>query len=188
MYCNSEITEQDGALAPTPTYDANHSFKHTTASADAVMRLRAEYLFEQKSYGEISFNFTNRFECDYPNFANGTRVAINDNSCEGVKTGSRDFSYETFRKYLKLAFSYADTQSLQAQMKSIGLEQLTPGNVFIRTGNPYGHTVIVRNMASKHTNSRYGFSLVTKLYARAKHSYFKQSFKQSFAMVQLKIP
>jgi hypothetical protein len=130
------------------------AFIHTTASADAVMRLRAEYLFEQKSYGKISFNFTSGFECDYPNFAKGTRVAINGNSCEGVKAGSSDFSYETFRKYLKLAFSYAGAQSLHAQMKSIGLEQLTPGNVIIRTSNPYGHTVIVMNMPSKHTNSR----------------------------------
>ena len=41
--------------------------------ADAVMRLRAEYLFGKGRYEEIHFNFTNGFNADYVKYAEGNR-------------------------------------------------------------------------------------------------------------------
>ena len=39
--------------------------------ADAIIRLRAEWLYQQKRYSDIHFNFTNGFNCEYLRYAKG---------------------------------------------------------------------------------------------------------------------
>src|SRR5215469_6756667 len=41
--------------------------------ADAVMRLRGEYLWHAKRYNEIAFHFVSGFKCDYIHYADGYR-------------------------------------------------------------------------------------------------------------------
>lgn len=115
--------------------------------ADAVMRLRAEYLYEQKKYDKIAFNFTNGFNCDYKRYAAGYRVKVSGNNCSWVKSAAEDYTYPTFRKYMNQVFTYAGTLSLHKQMKTAPLQDIYPGMVFIQTGNPYGHAVTVMDMA-----------------------------------------
>ncbi len=43
--------------------------------ADAVIRLRAEYLYKQKAYNKIHFNFTNGFRADYTKWAEGYQIS-----------------------------------------------------------------------------------------------------------------
>jgi hypothetical protein len=40
--------------------------------ADAVMRLRAEYLWNEERYDKIHFNFTNGFRVDYTKWIEGS--------------------------------------------------------------------------------------------------------------------
>ncbi len=100
--------------------------------ADAVMRLRAEYLFKTKQYSKIHFNFLSdkkpRFYTDY---AHNNR------------------SYKTFRKYMNYIFSYANTSSLHDEIKKVKIEDMQIGDVFIQKGNPYGHAIIIVDMAEK---------------------------------------
>ena len=100
--------------------------------ADAVMRLRAEYLFHQGRFDEIHFNFVSDGRPRYfRDFAGG------------------DLSYSSFRKYMDYIFSYANTRSLHGEM--IRVEDLTNmqiGDVFIQKGNPFGHAVIIVDMAA----------------------------------------
>ncbi|MDQ1354711.1 MAG: hypothetical protein QG657_5020, partial [Acidobacteriota bacterium] len=44
--------------------------------ADAVMRLRGEYLWGQKRYDEIHFNLTNGFRVDYSKWVQGYRMVV----------------------------------------------------------------------------------------------------------------
>lgn len=99
--------------------------------ADAVMRLRAEYLFAAKRYSEISFRFTGDGNMhSYSSYA-GT-----------------DRTYRKFRKYMDHVFAYANTASLKKQLKPRKLMQMQPGDVFIQSGNPYGHAVMVVDMCN----------------------------------------
>ncbi len=114
--------------------------------ADAIMRLRAEYLFEQKEYGKIHFNFTNGFRVDYLKWAEGNRVSVNGNNVCWVKRADYSNTYETFRKYLNIIYSYAGTLSLSKELQPINVKDMSIGDVIIQGGSP-GHAVIVVDMA-----------------------------------------
>ncbi|GAB4287992.1 MAG: DUF4846 domain-containing protein [Marinilabiliales bacterium] len=105
--------------------------------ADAVMRLRAEYLFKQKEYDKIHFNFLSdgkpRYYKDY---------------------AGKDTSYAKFRKYLDYIFSYANTASLINELQNVNIKNIMPGDVFIQKGNPYGHAVIVVDVASNNKGEK----------------------------------
>ncbi len=99
--------------------------------ADAIMRLRSEFLYARHQYEDIHFNFVSDGQARYyEEFIDG------------------DHSYGKFRKYLDFVFSYANTSSLNQELIGMdSMEDMKIGNVFIQTGNPYGHAVIVVDMA-----------------------------------------
>ncbi len=99
--------------------------------ADAVMRLRSEFLYARQRYGDIHFNFISDGKPRYyEDFVNG------------------DHSYQRFREYLDYIFAYANTRSLQQELMAVGsIFEISIGDVFIQAGNPFGHAVIVVDMA-----------------------------------------
>ncbi|MDN3581506.1 DUF4846 domain-containing protein [Mucilaginibacter flavus] len=110
--------------------------------ADAVMRLRGEYLYSQKKYQDISFNFTSGFKCDFVHYANGYRYS----SEHWVLKAKKDYSYPNFMRYMMLVFSYAGTLSLEKELKPVqNPATLKTGDVFIKGGSP-GHCFIVMNV------------------------------------------
>ncbi len=58
-----------------------------------------------------------------------------------------DYSYTKYRKYMKYIFSYANTGSLYDELAHRSIMQMQIGDVFVQKGRPYGHAVIVVNMA-----------------------------------------
>ncbi|WP_394750781.1 DUF4846 domain-containing protein [Spongiimicrobium salis] len=114
--------------------------------ADAVMRLRAEYLYQQKNYEAIHFNFTNGFRVNYTEWAKGKRIAVNGNSVRWIQKTAPSHTYKEFWNYMEIIFSYAGTASLSKEMIPIPSEQLDIGDVFIQGGFP-GHAVIVVDVA-----------------------------------------
>ena len=142
-----------GDIARTDVYtaavvDMSVSNQDLQQCADAVMRLRGEYLYHQKKYNDIAFNFTSGFRCDYVHYANGYRYS-NDH---WVLKAKKDYSYPTFMRYMNLVFSYAGTLSLQKELKPLSnSNELKAGDVFIHGGSP-GHCFIVMEVVenSKH--------------------------------------
>lgn len=114
--------------------------------ADAVMRLRAEYLFKTKQFDALYFNFTSGFKADYSKWRSGYRISVKGNNVSWVKTSKESESYQSFREYLNVVFMYAGTASLTKELKQITLAQMQIGDVFIKGGSP-GHAVIVVDMA-----------------------------------------
>lgn len=114
--------------------------------ADAVIRLRAEYLYQEQRYEEIHFNFTNGFNAEYAKWREGYRIKVEGNSVSWIKSSNPSQSYEDFRKYLDLVFAYAGTLSLAQELTLVQVAEMGIGDVFIQGGSP-GHCVIVVDMA-----------------------------------------
>lgn len=126
--------------------------------ADAVMRVRAEYLWHKKAYGRIHFNFTNGFRADYHKWMNGNRIKVSGNSVKWVTSGTASRSYANFWKYLEMVFAYAGTLSLAKEMKAVHRSQMEIGDVFIIGGSP-GHAVIIVDMAKNEKTGKQLFML-----------------------------
>jgi hypothetical protein len=94
--------------------------------ADAIMRLRAEWLYAAGRKRDIAFNDTE-----------GKRLRF---------ASRRDDGYASFRKYMDYVFAYAGTYSLERELKSVPLSDIAIGDVFIKGGFP-GHAVLVADMA-----------------------------------------
>lgn len=154
---NSKVTYFDGRTKTNfGVYDAVVDLpigkRDLHQCADAVMRLRAEYLYEQKRYSDIHFNFTNGFKADYNNWKNGKRIVVQGNKVFWKQLTSPSNSPKVFWKYLEMVFSYAGTASLSQELKPINLKDIKAGDVFIKGGFP-GHAVIVVDIV---TNTKTG--------------------------------
>lgn len=115
--------------------------------ADAVMRLRADYLFSEKQYEKIHFNFTNGFRVDYSKWREGYRIAVKGNKTSWVKKQKPDYSAKAYWDYLEQVFQFAGTASLEKELKSVvTVSDIQIGDIFIKGGFP-GHAVIVVDMA-----------------------------------------
>lgn len=114
--------------------------------ADAIMRLRAEYLWNEKRYDEIHFNFTNGFRVDYSKWMEGKRMVVKGNKTYWVDKASPSNTYQDFWNYMELIFNYAGTLSLSKELVPVDLKDIQIGDVFIWGGSP-GHAVLVIDMA-----------------------------------------
>jgi hypothetical protein len=114
--------------------------------ADAVIRLRAEYLWKEKQYDEIHFNFTNGFRADYSEWMKGKRISVKGNTVSWVQKTIASNTATDLWNYLETVFTYAGTLSLSKELASKELSKIAVGDVFIMGGSP-GHAVIVVDMA-----------------------------------------
>jgi hypothetical protein len=138
--------EEKGNLVYEAVLDIDVGEKDLQQCADAVMRLRAEYLYQQKKYDQIHFNFTSGFTAEYKRWANGERIKVDGNQVSWYHSTGKDFSATTFKKYLEKVFTYAGTLSLSRELKSVPVDDMQIGDVFIKGGSP-GHAVIIVDMA-----------------------------------------
>ncbi len=128
-YYNGKIKRRQNIYNSVVKLDIGKRDLHQCA--DAVMRLRADYLYGQKRYKDIKFNFLSDGKPRaYTNYAKG------------------DYSYLTYWKYLEYIFAYANTASLHDELHHVNTTQeVKIGDTFIQKGSPIGHAVIVVDLA-----------------------------------------
>jgi hypothetical protein len=115
--------------------------------ADAVMRLRAEYLHQAAKDDQICFRFTDGTPARWADWQQGMRPRIAGRKAEWQKSAGTDASYASFRRYLDSVFSYAGTLSLARELEPVAdASDIEAGDVFIQGGSP-GHAVIVVDVA-----------------------------------------
>ncbi len=127
--------------------------------ADAVMRLRAEYLYQQKQYDKIHFNYTSGDKVSYNRWRAGERPKISGNKVNWVQQNPND-SYSSFKSYLMNIFMYAGTLSLEKELKRVSdVANIQIGDVFIQGGSP-GHAMLVADVAQNTTTGETLFLLL----------------------------
>jgi hypothetical protein len=118
--------EKRNQLAQFAVLDISVGDKDLQQCADAVMRLRAEYLFSQKQFAGIVFYDNNHTSYTF----------------------TVPYTREHFSAYLQQVFGMCGSASLAKQLNTKeDLSAIAPGDVFIRGGFP-GHAVIVTDVAT----------------------------------------
>ena len=100
----------------------------TEQCADAVMRMRAEYLWQSGRYGSIHFHSVSGKDQRY--------------------TGGAD--RKAFERYLIGVYGNSNTSSLRRELNSKPFKDIVPGDVFVyESSRPgyYGHAVLVADVA-----------------------------------------
>ena len=111
--------------------------------ADALIRIRAEYLWDTGQKDKIGFNFTSGDHCSWSMYSKGYRPNVNGNKVNFHKTASEDPSKNNFYKYLNLIFMYSGTQSLYDELDRVTtVSELQIGDLLIYPGSP-GHVIII---------------------------------------------
>jgi len=108
--------------------------------ADALMRLRAEYLFQQKRYDEIGFHFVSGDYYRWNDYCKGLRPATKGNGVKFITVSSSEKTHESLRKYLDIVYTNASTISLSKELKTAN--DFNIGTVVIYAGSP-GHCFII---------------------------------------------
>jgi hypothetical protein len=106
--------------------------------ADAIMRLRAEFLLGAGRARDIGFNDTK-------------------GKPQPFTGDARD--YAGFRKYMDKVFGFSGTHSLEREMQPVALAEMRAGDVFIKGGFP-GHAVLVVDVAQNSGTGEKRFMLL----------------------------
>jgi Domain of unknown function (4846) len=136
LYNGKPKENQDAQFAVLDVSVGNEDLQQC---ADAVMRMRAEYLYSRGEYGAITF-YTEQ----------GVRLNFADWTADRRRPA---FGRPAFDAYLKKVFTYCSTRTLAKQLVRASLDAVEPGDVLIRPGSP-GHAMLVVDVAADGTGHR----------------------------------
>lgn len=122
--------------------------------ADAVMRLRAEYLFSVNP-SKIHFHLTTGYDAWFSDYLAGTTFRVQDEVVRPAPKPAEALTHAALGRYLLPVFGYAGTLSLGREVLPVSLAQARPGDVLVHGGSP-GHAVLVADVAENpRTGQRY---------------------------------
>lgn len=156
---NPTVKLFDGSLkinqsAQAAVIDIDVGSRDLQQCADAVMRLRAEYLKATGKDQQICFRFSDGTDAVWSDWQEGYRPRAKGKRMVFERSAWKDSSYAAFRKYLNVVFSYAGTMSLQNELQRVpDTKNILSGDVFIKGGFP-GHAVIVLDVAQRADGDR----------------------------------
>ena len=157
----TKILKYDGTAIPTQNlheavFDISVGNRDLQQCADAIIRLRAEYLYKTKKFSSIKFHFTSGDLLSWEEYKYGKRAFIKGKTVNFRKTSAADSSYQNFHNYLNLIYNYAGTISQFKETKQVSKNpDLQTGDLLITAGSP-GHVVFIAGVSeNKHGERLY---------------------------------
>jgi len=117
--------------------------------ADVIIRLHAEWRFG-KGERDISYRALSGHTLSYRGYASGDRAIPEGNKISIQRTAGAHNAddHAFFRGWLNDVFSYAGTASLERDAAKISsFSDVHPGDFFVKSGSPFGHAVLILDMA-----------------------------------------
>jgi hypothetical protein len=114
--------------------------------ADAIMRLRAEYLYRHRRQGAIRFRYSGGPWVRWSQWMRGWRPRRRGKGWSLRKVGGFDASYANLRRYLRSLYIWGGTYSLYRYPRVRTLAEVRSGQFFVQGGSP-GHAVLIVDVA-----------------------------------------
>ena len=122
--------------------------------ADAIIRLRAEYLYKERKFDDIAFHFTSGDLFRWNDYKKGIRPVVSGNNVRFQKQDGEDDSRAAFRNYLDKIFTYAGTISQFKETSTLTkTSDLKTGDFMITAGSP-GHVVFIAGVSENKNGER----------------------------------
>jgi hypothetical protein len=149
---NGQLKDNQAVVAAVVNIDPG--IKDLQQCADAVMRLRAEYLFSQDP-NKIHFHLTTGYDTWFSDYVAGRTFQVKGEEVTPAPKPSEALTHAALGRYLLPVFGYAGTLSLSRELRRVALAEVLPGDVLIHGGRP-GHAVLVADVAENpRTGQRY---------------------------------
>jgi hypothetical protein len=140
---NGQLKNNQAVVAAV--VDIDPGTKDLQQCADAVIRLRAEYLFSQNP-NKIHFHLTTGYDAWFSDYVAGTTFQVRGEEVRPIPKPAEAPTHAALGRYLLPIFGYAGTLSLSREVQPIVLADVQPGDVLIHGGSP-GHAVLVADVA-----------------------------------------
>lgn len=142
----------DGTVAAVVDIDVGRS--DLQQCADAVMRLRAEYLFSHRLNGLIGFELYSGERYRFEVFAEGVTPLLSGDHIVWQSGPPRESSHASLRHWLDIVYAFASTRSLAHELRPVDDPAAAAiGDVFVHPGSP-GHAVIIVDLATDPATGR----------------------------------
>jgi hypothetical protein len=134
--------------------------------ADAVIRLRAEYLFSHDP-NKVHFHLTTGYDFWFSDYVAGKTFKVRGEEVTPATRPAEAPTHAALARYLIPTFGYAGTLSLSRELMPRPLAQVQPGDVLIHGGAP-GHAVLVVDVA-ENPRTHEKFMLLAQSYMPAQN-------------------
>lgn len=144
LFDGRQRATQSGAAA---IVDIDVGRRDLQQCADAVIRLRAEWLYATGQRAALSFAFTSGDRYAFADWLDGRTPVVSGNRVAWRTGGRRPADHAGLRRWLDIVFAYAGTLSLEREMARVNdIAAVAPGDVLLQGGSP-GHAAIVLDVA-----------------------------------------
>ena len=150
--------------------------------ADAVIRLRAEYVFSHDP-NKVHFHLTTGYDFWFSDFIAGRTFRVMNEEVLPASRPAEASTHAALVRYLVPTFGYAGTLSLSRELRPVPLAQVQPGDVLIHGGSP-GHAVLVLDVAENETTHA-KFMLLAQSYMPAQSIHVLHQGPRASAWVQV---